>query len=72
MIRVWLASEARPGDYALAAQALGTSEGSVATAVHRLRQRFRQLVRAEVAHTVQSPTEVDDEMTYLLEVLTAV
>jgi len=72
VIRVWLASEARPGDYALAAQALGTSEGSVATAVHRLRQRFRQLVRAEVAHTVQSPTEVDDEMTYLLEVLTAV
>ena len=70
-IRVWLASEARPGDYAAAAQSLGMNEGALAVAVHRLRQRFRQLVRAEVAHTVQSPAAVDDEMRYLLQVLTA-
>ena len=71
IIRVWLASEARPGDYAAAAQSLGMNEGALAVAVHRLRQRFRQLVRAEVAHTVQLPAEVDDEMHYLLQVLTA-
>jgi RNA polymerase sigma-70 factor (ECF subfamily) len=72
VIRAWLATEARPGDYVTAAHSLGMSEGAIATAVHRLRQRFRQLVRAEVAHTVQSPAEVEDEMKYLLEVLTAV
>jgi RNA polymerase sigma factor (sigma-70 family) len=70
-IRGWLAHEARTGDYAATAHALGLSEGAVAVAVHRLRQRFRQMVRAEVAHTVQSPAHVETEMRYLLEVLTA-
>ncbi|MBI3415630.1 MAG: sigma-70 family RNA polymerase sigma factor [Verrucomicrobia bacterium] len=69
-LRVWLATEARPGDYAVAAQTLGVSEGAIAVAVHRLRQNFRRLVRAEVAHTVSSPAEVDEEMRHLLRVLT--
>jgi RNA polymerase sigma-70 factor (ECF subfamily) len=69
-LRGWLAREARPGDYAVPAHALGMSEGAVAVAVHRLRHRFRELVRAEVAHTVQAPAEIDAEMRYLLEVLT--
>jgi RNA polymerase sigma-70 factor (ECF subfamily) len=70
-IRVWLASEPHPGEYAAVAQSHDMSEGAVAVAVHRLRQRFRHLIRAQVAHTVQSPAEVEDEMRYLLEVLTA-
>ena len=71
-IRVWLASEPRAGEYASVSEVLRLTEGAVATAVHRMRQRYRQLVRAEVAHTVQSPDELADEMRYLLAVLTAV
>jgi RNA polymerase sigma-70 factor (ECF subfamily) len=45
---------------------LGMSEGAVKVAVHRLRQRFRDLVREEVAGTVQTPEEVDGEIKHLL------
>ena len=44
------------------AQALGSSEGAVRVALHRLRQRWRDLVRDEVAQTVADPAEVDDEL----------
>jgi hypothetical protein len=37
--------------------------------VHRLRQRYRELVRAEVAHTVSSPLEVEEEMRHLYSAL---
>jgi RNA polymerase sigma-70 factor (ECF subfamily) len=37
--------------------------------VHRLRQRYRELVRAEVSQTVSSPMELEEEMRYLFEVL---
>lgn len=69
VIRGWLAVEPKPGDYAAAAPCLGTSEGALAVAVHRLRQRFRQAVRSQVAHTVQSPQDIDEEMRYLRRVL---
>ena len=52
----------------LAAQ-LGQSEGAVRVAVHRLRQRYRELLRAEIAHTVVSAGEVDAEMHHLFKVL---
>jgi RNA polymerase sigma factor (sigma-70 family) len=48
---------------------LGLSEGAVAVAVHRLRQRYRRLLREEIAQTVQRVEEVDDEMRHLLAVL---
>ncbi len=59
--------EAQP--YAVLAARLGLSEGAVKVAVHRLRQRYRQLLREEIAHTVASPTEVDAEMRHLFGVL---
>ena len=71
VLRRWLATEARPGDYAEAAPGLGVSEGALAVAVHRMRQRYRQLVRLQAAHTVSTPEQVDDELRYLLRVLTA-
>ena len=71
VLRVWLAAEARPGEYARVAPDLGLSEGALAAAVFRLRQRYRQLVREEVAHTVQSPAEIDEEVRHLLAVLLA-
>jgi RNA polymerase sigma-70 factor (ECF subfamily) len=48
---------------------LGLSEGAVKVAVHRLRQRFRELLRAEVAHTVARPEEIDVELRHLISVL---
>ena len=45
------------------------SEGAVKVAVHRLRQRYRDLLRAEIANTVAGPNEVDEELRYLFSVL---
>jgi len=44
------------------AKSLGIEEGAVRVAVHRLRKRFRQLLRDEIANTLADPAMVDDEM----------
>jgi RNA polymerase sigma-70 factor (ECF subfamily) len=43
--------------------------GAIGAAVHRLRQRYRDLVREEIAQTVAKPEEVEDEMRSLLAAL---
>ncbi len=48
---------------------LGMSEGAVKVAVHRLRQRFRKLLRAAIAETVSDEVDLDEEMRYLVAVL---
>ena len=48
---------------------LGLSEGALKVAVHRLRKRFRALVKAEIAQTVGTTNEVQEELRYLVEVL---
>ena len=55
--------------YAALAAQLGVTEGAVKVAVHRLRQRYRQLLRKEIANTVAMPEEVNDEMHHLFAVL---
>jgi len=55
--------------YAELAANLGVSEGTVKSAVHRLRQRYRQLLKEEIAHTVADPGEVDDELRHLFAAL---
>jgi RNA polymerase sigma-70 factor (ECF subfamily) len=55
--------------YAILASKLAMTEGSVKVAVHRLRQRYRQLLRDEIANTVAKPEEVEDELRYLFAVL---
>jgi RNA polymerase sigma-70 factor (ECF subfamily) len=55
--------------YAQISQNLNMSEGAVRVAVHRLRQRYGELLRCEVAHTVNSEEEVDEELRYLFQVL---
>jgi RNA polymerase sigma-70 factor (ECF subfamily) len=55
--------------YAEVAAGLNLSEGSVKVEVHRLRGRFRKLLRQEIAATVQAPHEVDDELRQLIESL---
>jgi RNA polymerase sigma-70 factor (ECF subfamily) len=52
-----------------AAADLGLSEGAVKTAAHRLRRRYRELLREEIAQTVASPEEVDDEIRSLFAAL---
>ena len=51
------------------ARELGTSEGAIKTAVHRLRERYRALIRAEVMQTVATPAEADAELRHLLAAL---
>ena len=55
--------------YETLAKKLGVSEGAVKSAVHRLRQRYRQLLRDEIAHTVAAPGEVEEELRHLIAVL---
>ncbi len=64
-----LTEASRSVRYADIAAQLGTSEGAVKVAVHRLRQRYREVLRAEIADTVASPGEVDDEIRNLFAAL---
>ncbi len=49
---------------------LGLSEMALKSLVHRLRGRYRALLREEVARTVEKPDEIDDELRYLFSALT--
>jgi RNA polymerase sigma-70 factor (ECF subfamily) len=51
-----------------AARSLGMTETAVKVAIHRLRARFRELIRAEVAATVGDPDEVTEELRHLIAV----
>ena len=64
-----LTEASRSVRYAEIAARLGMSEGAVKVAVHRLRQRYRELLRAEIADTVASPGEIDDEIRKLFAAL---
>lgn len=55
--------------YAELAAALGMSEGALKVAVCRLRERYRQRLKAEIAHTVASAADVDSELRHLFRVL---
>ena len=52
--------------YASMGAALGITEQAVGLHIHRLRQRLKKLVRAEVARTVMTPADLDAELSYLL------
>ena len=56
--------------YAELAQEMNTSEGALKVAIHRLRKRYRELFRQEIADTVADPAEVESELRYLAAVLT--
>jgi RNA polymerase sigma-70 factor (ECF subfamily) len=65
----FVAGEAPRGACEVAAADLGMSEGSFKVAVHRLRQQYQLSLRAEIADTVSSESEVMSEIQYLLAVL---
>lgn len=55
--------------YETMAAELGTSPGALRVAVHRMRRRYRDLLRAEIAETVSTPAEIDEEICFLLAAL---
>ena len=69
-LRAFLLGEKGSATYAEIAAASMMTEGAVKVAVHRLRQRYRELFREEVAHTVEQPSELNDEVRHLFSVLT--
>jgi RNA polymerase sigma-70 factor (ECF subfamily) len=68
-LKPWLTGDAEKLSQAEAARALDMNEGAVKVAIHRLRMRFRELVKAEIAQTVGGGADVQAELNYLLEVL---
>jgi RNA polymerase sigma factor (sigma-70 family) len=68
----YLAAERQDVSYQKLAKALGVPEASVKRLVHELRVRYRDLLRAEVAQTVEKPEDVDEELRYLCAALAAV
>jgi RNA polymerase sigma-70 factor (ECF subfamily) len=65
----FLTSPGRGTPYSELAARFGLSEGAVKVAVHRLRKRYRELLEEEIAHTVSTPEEIQEERRHLLSAL---
>ena len=66
-----LVGERTAQPYTELARSLGSTEAAIKSAVHRLRQRYRQLLREEIASTVVADQDIDDELRHLFAALTA-
>jgi len=69
VLKQWLTGEVPGTSQAEAAKALGMTEGALKVAVHRMRKRFREVIRAEIAQTLQDPAQLDDELRHLIDAL---
>jgi RNA polymerase sigma-70 factor (ECF subfamily) len=67
-LRVFLLGQGQ-APYATLAREMDMSEGAIKVAIHRLRKRYRELFRLEIAETVADPTEVESELRYLVTAL---
>ena len=68
-LKIYLVAEAPGESYAAMAANLGLSTGAVKVAVHRLRRRYGELLRAEVARTLEQPCDVNEEIQSLFAAL---
>jgi RNA polymerase sigma factor (sigma-70 family) len=68
-LKPWLVGDAGKLSQADVVRELGWSESAVKVGVHRLRKRFRETIRDEIAQTVADGTDIDGELRYLVEVL---
>jgi len=68
-LKITLTTDRRSVPYADLGSRLGLSEGAVKVAVHRLRQRYREVLRAEISHTVARPEDVEAEVRHLFAAL---
>jgi RNA polymerase sigma-70 factor (ECF subfamily) len=64
-LKEFLTADGRSRPYRRVAEELGMSEGAVKVAVHRLRRRYREVLREEIAQTVADPAEIDEELSEL-------
>jgi len=69
VMKPFLSREGTANDYASAGAQLGMSASTFKVAVHRLRSRFREALRAEVADTQPDESSVDEEMRHLMDAL---
>jgi RNA polymerase sigma-70 factor (ECF subfamily) len=70
-LRGILSGEQTDCSYAELGQRFGMSESNIKVTVHRLRRRYRELLREEVATTVDSPEEVNEEIRHLFATLSS-
>jgi len=70
-LKPFLLGEPDAGTYTAVAQRLSLTEQGVKSAVHRLRRRFRDMFREEIAHTVSTRAEIDEELRYLVQLMTS-
>lgn len=68
-LKGFLSADQPGGLYSEVAAKTGLKEGTVKVAVHRLRRRYGELLRAEIAETVHDPAEVESEVRHLISVL---
>jgi RNA polymerase sigma factor (sigma-70 family) len=68
-LKPWLTGDSETRSQADVARQLGLNEGAVKVAIHRLRRRFREVIKAEIARTVASREHVEEELRHLLEAL---
>jgi RNA polymerase sigma factor (sigma-70 family) len=66
-IRVFLSGDKE--SYAEVSKAVGMTEATLRVNVHRLRQRYRELLRLEISNTVETPENIDEEIRYLFSAL---
>ena len=66
LLKPWLTGDDDSLSQAAIADRLGMNEGAVKVAIHRLRKRFRDLIRAEIAQTVGDEAEAREEFAHLL------
>ena len=64
-LKPFLTGDGKADSHAEVSARCGMSEGALKVAVHRLRRRYRELLRDEIAQTVASPGEIDEEMRVL-------
>ena len=69
ILKTFLTAEKGAVSYAEVAPQLGLSAGALRVAAHRLRRRYRDLFREEIAHTVADPAEIEEEIRHLMTVL---
>ena len=70
-LRGTLVAGGAPSSWAEVGERLGMTEGAVKVAAHRLRRRYREVLRRAIGETVADPSEVDDEIRHLMESLGA-
>ena len=68
-LKVFLSTLTSDGAYDSVAANLGLAADAVAVKVHRLRQRYGELIRAEIAHTVASPADIEEELRHLFDAI---